>query len=95
MKQGVYPTNAAGELGTWHGLEVGVWECPPSTETDTEADELFVVLHGRATIDFTDPPQPSIEIGPGDVVRLHDGQQTVWTVHETIRKVYVTPKEQQ
>jgi Predicted enzyme of the cupin superfamily len=93
MPQGLYATDAEGELGTWNGLEVGVWECPPRVETDTEADEIFVVLTGRATIDFTEPPHPSIEIGPGDVVRLNEGQQTRWTVHETLRKVYVTPKD--
>ena len=28
------------------------------------------------------------ELGPGDVVRLHAGQSTIWTVTEALRKVY-------
>ncbi len=32
---------------------------------------------------------PPIEIGPGSVVRLVDGMHTTWTVHETLRKVYL------
>lgn len=29
-------------------------------------------------------------LGPGDVVRLAEGARTVWTVTETLRKVYLT-----
>ena len=64
----------------------GIWEITPGTVTDVEADELFVVLSGRATIAFEDGP--ALEVGPGDVCRLPAGVRTVWTVHETLRKVY-------
>jgi uncharacterized cupin superfamily protein len=67
-------------------VEHGIWEITPGTVTDVEADELFVVLSGRATIAFEDGPV--LEVGPGDVCRLRAGQRTVWTVHETLRKVY-------
>ena len=77
---------ASGEL---RGVEVGVWECTPGVSTDTEADEVFVVISGRARIDFVSPALPSIEVGPGDMVRLEAGMQTVWTVTEMLRKVYV------
>jgi uncharacterized cupin superfamily protein len=73
--------NAAG--GT---VEHGIWEITPGVVTDVEADELFVVLSGRATIAFEDGP--TLDVGPGDVCRLREGQRTVWTVHETLRKVY-------
>lgn len=47
---------------------------------------MFVVLSGRATVAFEDGP--TLEVGPGDACRLRAGQRTVWTVHETLRKVY-------
>ncbi len=71
------------------GVEVGVWECTPGVSTDTETDEVFVVLSGHAHIEFVLPSLPAIEVGPGDLVRLETGMQTVWTVTETLRKVYV------
>jgi uncharacterized cupin superfamily protein len=36
-----------------------------------------------------DPPRPSIELAPGAIVRLDAGMQTVWTVHETLRKLFI------
>ena len=64
----------------------GIWQMTPGVVTDTEADELFVVLSGRATIEFGDGTV--LEVGPGDVALLTEGAQTRWTVHETLRKVY-------
>lgn len=32
---------------------------------------------------------PSIEVRAGSVVRLTEGMRTLWTVHETLRKVYI------
>lgn len=68
----------------------GIWQITPGVVTDTEADELFVVLSGRATIEFEGGP--TLEVGPGDCAVLHAGDRTVWTVHETLRKAYaLTP----
>lgn len=61
----------------------------PGTASDIEADEVFVVLSGRALIEFVDPALPSVKVGPGSVVRLGEGMRTTWTVTETLRKVYV------
>lgn len=69
--------------------EIGVWEHTPGTSTDVEADEVFVVLSGAATLSFDVPELPPIELRPGSVVRLEAGMRTVWTVHETLRKVYL------
>jgi uncharacterized cupin superfamily protein len=80
------PRTASTELWSAGGAEHGIWEITPGTVTDVEADELFVVLSGRATIAFEDGP--TLEVGPGDACRLRAGQRTVWTVHETLRKVY-------
>ncbi|WP_350347843.1 cupin domain-containing protein [Agromyces sp. G08B096] len=71
--------------------EIGVWEMTPGTMRDVEADEVFVVLSGDATVEFTDPPGPPVELGPGSVLRLDAGMRTVWTVRGTLRKVYLAP----
>ncbi len=83
------PTTAVTELGEFNGLEVGVWEMSPGVMTDVEADEVFVVLSGAATVEFADDTA-TLTLGPGDVVRLAAGAQTVWTVTETLRKVYLS-----
>jgi len=77
------------ELETVEGVEVGVWEHTPGASTDVESDEVFVVLSGSATVAFDDPALDDIELHPGAVVRLTAGMRTVWTVRETLRKVYI------
>lgn len=81
------PTTGAIELGSLAGVEYGIWEITTGVSTDVEADEIFVVLSGAARIDFPELAH-SIDIGPGDIVRLHAGEHTVWTVAETLRKAY-------
>lgn len=83
------PTAGAQDLGTFSGVELGVWEMSPGVASDTEEDEVFIVLSGRARVDFEHPSLPSIDLGPGSVVRLTEGMRTVWTVTETLRKVYL------
>lgn len=72
------------------GRTVGVWEMTPGAMRDVEVDEVFVVLSGAATVEFYDPALPAIELGPGSVVRLDAGMRTVWTVRETLRKLFIT-----
>ncbi|MFT2817231.1 cupin domain-containing protein [Leifsonia sp. A12D58] len=84
------PTTGYATLGEFNGSEIGVWEMTPGAMTDVEADEVFIVLSGAASVDFTGTTE-SITLAPGDVGRLRAGQQTLWTVTETLRKVYVTP----
>ncbi len=69
-------------------VERGVWSHTAGVSRDTEADELFVVLVGRATIEVEGGP--TLEVGPGDVGLLHAGDRTTWTVHEDLRKIYQT-----
>ncbi|MFE6282218.1 cupin domain-containing protein [Streptomyces sp. NPDC057877] len=64
----------------------GVWQITPGVVTDTEADELFVVVSGSATIEVEGGP--TLTVGPGDLVVLREGDRTTWTVHETLRKAY-------
>ena len=71
------------------GVEIGVWEHTPGTSTDVETDEVFVVLSGTATVSFEEPGMDAIELRTGSVARLAAGMRTTWTVHETLRKVYI------
>ena len=90
QRVGGEPATGSAVLGTFADLEVGVWEMTTGAMRDIEADELFVVLSGSARVDFADG-SASLELGPGDVVRLAAGTQTQWTVHQPLRKVYLTP----
>ena len=83
------PTTAAIAVDEFVGLEVGVWEMTPGVMSDVEADEVFVVLSGCATVEFADG-SPALRLGPGDVARLAEGAKTVWTVTDALRKVYLT-----
>ncbi|MEW2571840.1 cupin domain-containing protein [Streptomyces sp. NPDC047070] len=64
----------------------GIWQITPGIVTDTEEDELFVVISGEATIAVQDGP--TFHVGPGDACVLRAGDRTTWTVHETLRKAF-------
>ncbi|MGA6227803.1 cupin domain-containing protein, partial [Streptomyces umbrinus] len=81
------PVAAAKTLGEFGDTEVGVWTLTAGAVRDVEADEIFVVLAGDATVRFE--TGESIELAPGVVVRLHAGERTEWTVRSPLRKVYV------
>ena len=68
--------------------ETGNWEHTPGASTDVEIDEVFVVLSGRATVEFLESGEV-LELNPGVVGRLAAGTATRWTVTETLRKIYV------
>ncbi|MBJ7472943.1 MAG: cupin domain-containing protein, partial [Solirubrobacteraceae bacterium] len=75
-------------------VERGIWEHTPGVTTDVEADELFVVVSGRATVEVDGgvgvPGGSTLELRPGVVGILRAGAKTTWTVHETLRKVWQT-----
>ncbi|OIK03121.1 cupin domain-containing protein [Streptomyces monashensis] len=64
----------------------GIWQITPGVVTDTEADEVFVVISGSATIEVEGGA--TLSVGPGDMAVLREGDRTRWTVHETLRKAY-------
>lgn len=68
------------------GKQRGIWQITPGVVTDTEANELFVVVSGRATVVVEGGA--TLEVGPGDACVLREGDRTTWTVHETLRKAY-------
>jgi uncharacterized cupin superfamily protein len=82
------PSTGFVELGAYGQAEFGVWEMTPGAMSDVETDEIFIVLSGAARIDFTATGE-SVHIGPSFVGRFDQGTATVWTVTETLRKVYL------
>ncbi|MFF2370794.1 cupin domain-containing protein [Agromyces sp. NPDC058110] len=84
------PTTAYRPLDESDAGEIGVWEMSVGAMSDVEVDEVFVVLAGSATVEFVEPSLPSIDLAPGSVVRLETGMQTIWTVRETLRKVFIS-----
>jgi uncharacterized cupin superfamily protein len=81
------PKTGSVQIEKFGGAIVGVWEMTPGVMRDVEVDEILTVLFGSATVEFQDGKTITLE--PGTVARLHAGQHTVWTVSETLRKVYV------
>lgn len=81
------PATAELSVTTIGETEIGIWEITPGIVRDVEKDEAFVVLSGRGTVTFD--TGEVIELGPGSLVRLHAGEQTVWKIEATLRKVYV------
>lgn len=75
------------ELVAPAGVEIGVWEMSEGVARDTESDEVFVVLSGAGEVRFEDGDV--VALRPGTAVRLRAGERTVWTVHQTLRKVFV------
>jgi uncharacterized protein len=84
------PRVAALDVLATSDLTVGVWEHTAGVSTDVETDEVFVVLAGRATVAVEGGP--TLQLGPGDIGVLEAESRTTWTVHETLRKVYVVAR---
>jgi uncharacterized cupin superfamily protein len=76
-----------GSLSAADAVEVGIWEMSEGVARDTEVDEIFVVLSGEGAVEFEDGE--AVQLRPGVAVRLRAGERTVWTVHLTLRKIYV------
>lgn len=86
------PGTAAHELGHFAGVELGVWEMSAGGMHDVEAEEVFLVTAGRATVEIHGEGGPrTVALSPGSLVRLSEGMRTTWTVHETLRKVFLNP----
>ncbi|TFD74562.1 DUF861 domain-containing protein [Cryobacterium sp. Sr8] len=82
------PGTGSAVLDVLGDTEIGVWEMSPGAMRDVEVDEVFLVLSGAATVDFEGDGR-RITLAPGDIVRLVTGMRTVWTVTETLRKLYL------
>jgi uncharacterized cupin superfamily protein len=93
LSEPVEPDGASAALATAAvtlsegAVEIGLWEAGPGIDTDTEADEVFLVLAGAGSVAFEGGS--TIAVRPGVLVRLHAGDRTTWTVTERLRKLYL------
>ncbi|QZY50735.1 cupin domain-containing protein [Leucobacter tenebrionis] len=71
------------------GIRSGVWEVTPGSFSSTrpEYHEMCQIVSGRATIEEADGT--AFEVGPGSLFITPEGWTGRWTVHETLRKVWV------
>lgn len=86
------PTIAAKELGEIFGVEFGLWEMSAGTMTDIEAEELFVVLSGSATVQVhavNGFAAAELVLRPGTVCHLSEGMHTTWILDAPLRKLYL------
>ena len=81
-------TTAVTSVANEGDMEVGVWEHSVGTSTDTEVEEVFVVISGQGTVTCTEGGR--IDLAPGVVGLLPAGAQTTWTVTAPLRKVWIT-----
>jgi uncharacterized cupin superfamily protein len=70
------------------GVRAGVWECTPGEfRRDVKAAEIMHILSGSCT--FVPDGKDPMEITAGDTVILPAMTTGVWTIKDTLRKVYV------
>jgi hypothetical protein len=67
----------------------GTWECEPGTSRweFTTRGEIIHVLSGRMTVQRDD--EEGVELTAGSSAVFEPGWCGTWTVHETLRKVFV------
>lgn len=81
------PRAAYRDLAEVGAATVGVWEMTAGTARDSETDEVFVVLSGAGQVSFEDGER--IDLAPGVMVQLREGERTEWVITATLRKLYV------
>ena len=80
------PVTSSMVLTSGDTVRHGIWQIAPGTAAEVAPAGMFVVLSGSATIAVDGGP--TFDVGPGDVCIWDGGERTIWTVRETLRKVY-------
>ncbi|WP_077488430.1 cupin domain-containing protein [Sinomonas mesophila] len=85
-------TEVSFRLWTKDDFKVGIWEATPGVSKSTRPgyDEICQILSGSATI--TEADGTSFDIGPRTLLVTPAGWEGTWTIHETLRKVFVVKK---
>lgn len=81
------PRTVTTPVTAFKDIAIGVWDIARGTATDTEVDEIFLVLAGAGRVTFEDGS--SIDLRPGVLVRLMAGDRTTWVIDEPLRKLYL------
>ena len=78
-------------LRLWEGkgIRTGIWEVSPGTFNSTRDgyNEICQILSGSATI--TEADGNSFDVAAGSLFVTPAGWEGTWTVHETLRKMWV------
>lgn len=78
-------------LRAWEGqgIRAGLWEVTPGIFSSIRDGhhEICQIISGAATIEETDGS--TFEIGPGSLFVTPAGWEGTWTVHETLRKIWI------
>ena len=71
------------------GIRAGIWEVTPGSFSSTRDgfDEICQIISGKATI--VEPDGRTFEVGAGSLFVTPAGWEGTWTVHETLRKMWV------
>lgn len=86
------PTTAAESLGEIFGAEFGLWKMSAGTMSDVEAEELFIVLSGTATVTIHPVngfEEQTVNLVPGSICHLREGMNTTWVLEAPLRKMYL------
>ncbi len=81
-----HPTTGFQTLSVQGGYEIGVWEMAPGSMRDVEVAEVSLILGGMGTVTHGDGRVEVLE--PGLELVLDDGEETVWVIESTVRKIY-------
>ena len=88
------PSTGFVDVAVVGGTTVGIWEMTAGSMRDIEADEVFVVVSGEATVELIEEHgrvDRTIELRAGSLCRLESGMRTRWHVPTVLRKVYIVP----
>jgi uncharacterized cupin superfamily protein len=81
-------TTGSASVATEGDMEIGVWQHSVGTSTDTEVEEVFIVIAGEGTVTCADGGH--ITLAPGVVGLLPAGARTTWNITKPLRKVWIT-----
>jgi uncharacterized protein len=87
------PQQRTWEWGYGPDVEVGIWECTPGVMdgTNTEFDEMMCMVSGRVSVVHD---MSTYDIAPGTLWATPRNWASTWTIHETVRKLYVIDHRQ-
>lgn len=86
--EGGWPIATTERLAELAGVRVSVWEITTGVVADLEQDEYLLVLSGAGEVRVEGGP--GLDLAPGAVLHLGEGDRTEWTVTDTVRAVLVS-----
>ena len=85
---GGWPTATVADLGRLGNARIGLWQTTTGVVADIEQDECLLVLSGSGSVRFDDDAE-SVDLRPGLLLRLRDGERGEWQVGSDLRALTV------